>query len=152
MKTTNLKTTIFSLIIVSFVACTKSDDTTTETGETTNDNTEVVIEDTDFEPTDWTTETHSKDADPNFSEVFDDTKVKRFDFVISEDNWAAMLNDMTATYGAFGSGNSSGGPGGGGLVTSDEDPIFVPAEVFYNGTQWYKVGLRFKGNSSLQSA
>ena len=111
---------------------------------------EIEVDDTDFDPIDWTTETHSKDADPNFDEVFDDTTVKRFDFVISEENWQSMLDDMTGLYGTFGA--SSGGPGGGGLSDVDEDPIFVPGDVFYNGKQWYKVGLRFKGNSSLQSS
>jgi hypothetical protein len=144
------KTIILGVMIVFFEAC-SNNDTATETEATTNENTEVVIDDLDFVPTDWTTETHSKDGDPNFGEVFDDTAVKRFDFVISKENWAAMLNDMTATYGAFGSGPGSGGPGER-LVESDEDPIFVPAEVFYNGKHWYKVGVRFKGNSSLQSA
>lgn len=111
---------------------------------------ESEVDDSDFDPTDWTTATHSKDADPNFDEVFDNTTVKRFDFVISEENWQSMLDDMTSLYGTFGA--SSGGPGGGGLSEVDEDPIFVPGDVFYNGIQWYKVGLRFKGNSSLQSS
>ncbi|WP_298880129.1 CotH kinase family protein [uncultured Polaribacter sp.] len=105
----------------------------------------VVVDDTDFEPTDWTVDTHSKDADPNFDEVFDDTAVKRLDFVISEENWQNMLNDMTSIYGNFGSRGSSGS-------FSDVDPIFVPGEVFYQGKEWYKVGLRFKGNSSLKSS
>ncbi len=104
---------------------------------------EVVIEDTGFVATDWTTETHSKDAEPNFDEVFDDTQVKRFDFVISSENWAAMLANMTSLYGTFGRGSTNS--------FSDENPIFVPAEVYYNGKQWYKVGVRFKGNSSLAS-
>lgn len=102
--------------------------------------------DADFEAIDWTEATHSKDADPNFDEVFDDTMVKRFDFVVTADRWQSMLDDMTATYGGFGQ------PGGPGLVDADEDPIFVPADVYYNGTQWYRVGIRFKGNSSLQSS
>ena len=112
---------------------------------------DTTIEDPDFDPTDWTVETHSKSADPNFAEVFDNTTVKRFDFVISEENWQSMLDDMTSLYGTFGA--SSGGLGGGaGISDVDEDPIFVPGDVFYNGKQWYKVGLRFKGNSSLQSS
>lgn len=118
-----------------------------ETGEGTN--TEVQITDTDFDPIDWTDETHSKSADPSFDEVFSNTEVKRFDFVISEENWEAMLNNMTSLYGTFGGSNS--GPGGG-TSFSDEDPIFVPGSVFYEGKEWYKVGLRFKGNSSLKSA
>ncbi len=102
--------------------------------------------DADFDPVDWTETTHSKSADPNFDEVFDDTVVKRFDFVITEDRWQLMLDDMTDKYGPFGVG--SAGPG---LIEAD-DPIFVPADVYYNGTQWYRVGIRFKGNSSLQGS
>jgi len=136
-----------------FISC-SDDDTITET-EVEDTNTEVEITDLDFDPTDWTDETHSKSADPNFTEVFDNTTVKRLDFIISENNWEAMLADMTDLYGTFGAssnGPSGGGPGGGGLSDVDEDPIFVPGEVFYNGKKWYKVGLRFKGNSSLQNS
>jgi spore coat protein H len=103
------------------------------------------INDADFEAADWTDETHSKKADPNITEVFDDTVVKRFDFVITEDRWQSMLDNMTELYGEFGQQS------GAGLLDIDEDPIFVPAEVYYNGIQWYRVGIRFKGNSSLQS-
>ncbi|WP_111707322.1 CotH kinase family protein [Lutibacter citreus] len=130
----------------------------TEVEESTN--TEVQITDLDFDPTDWTDETHSKNVDPNFNEVFSNTEVKRFDFVISEENWEAMLNDMTDLYGAFGGTSSGpggafpggGAPGGTTTTSTDEDPIFVPGSVIYNDKEWYKVGLRFKGNSSLQSA
>ena len=115
---------------------------TTDTTDTTSE-----VTDADFEATDWIDETHSKSADPNFDEVFDDTQVKRLDFVITAERWQNMLDDMTATYGEF--GQPSGSPG---LIDADEDPIFVPGEVFYNGIQWYRVGIRFKGNSSLQSS
>ncbi len=134
MKLINI--TMLAFMILSLGACT----------ETTSSETEIVIDDTDFEATDWTSETHSKDADPNLLEVFDDTQVKRFDIVVTEDRWESMLDDMTNLYGSFGSSF-----GGGGLIEAD-DPIFVPAEVFYNGTEWYRVGIRFKGNSSLQSS
>ncbi len=107
---------------------------------------ELVFDDANFETTDWTDATHAKGSDPDFDEVFDNNAVKRLDFVISEERWEAMLDDMENTYGSFGSG------GGGGLLESDDKPIFVPGDVFYNGKQWYKVGLRFKGNSSLQSS
>ena len=82
-------------------------------------------------------------------EVFEDNAVKRLDIVITEARWQAMLDDMTNLYGTFGSG--AGGPGGG-LTETDEAPIFVPAEGYYNGIQWYRVGVRFKGNSSLQTS
>tara|TARA_R110001583_G_scaffold1670_2_gene12983 strand:+ start:171 stop:1637 length:1467 start_codon:yes stop_codon:yes gene_type:complete len=152
---------ILSVSTYFFISCSNDDaiaEIITETEDTTN--TEVQITDLDFTPSDWTVETHSKNADPNFDEVFSDTEVKRLDFVISEENWAAMLNNMTSLYGAFGgssTGPGTGGPGaggqaGGGTSFADEDPIFVPGSVFYNGKEWYKVGLRFKGNSSLQSS
>lgn len=136
---------VFSFMIFT-VACSDDDDdlTTITEGEE-----EEAIDDTDFVATDWTDATHSKSADPNFDEVFEDNAVKRIDIVITESRWQSMLDDMTDLYGAFGSG--SGGPGGG-LTEVDEDPIFVPAEVFYNGIEWYRVGVRFKGNSSLQTS
>ncbi|RPE00806.1 spore coat protein [Aureibaculum marinum] len=147
MNTTNLKIKpfIYLLFFTSLFLVSCSDDD--KTSEIITD-TEVELDDLDFEPTDWTTETHSNDAEPNFDEVFDDSQVKRLDFVISENNWNAMLADMTNLYGSFG----VNGHGGNGLSDIDEDPIFVPGDVFYNGKQWYKVGLRFKGNSSLQTS
>ncbi|MCM4173200.1 spore coat protein [Arenibacter sp. TNZ] len=133
-----------------------------DVAETTGDVVEVIdseayVEtygDSDFEALDWTGDTHSKSADPNFDEVFEDEAVKRLDIVITEERWQSMLDDMTSLYGVFGGsgGPGGGGPGGGGLVEVDEDPIFVPGEVLYNGKEWYRVGVRFKGNSSLQSS
>ncbi|WP_452223371.1 CotH kinase family protein [Lacinutrix chionoecetis] len=134
---------IFSAFVITFNACSEDDDITEQQEETTDE-----VDDTDFEATDWTTETHSNDADPNFDEVFEDNTVKRLDIVITPARWQSMLDDMTETYGTFGSGGGQGG----GLLDADEDPIFVPAEVFYNSIEWYRVGVRFKGNSSLQTS
>tara|TARA_R110002095_G_scaffold139698_1_gene121301 strand:+ start:2116 stop:3543 length:1428 start_codon:yes stop_codon:yes gene_type:complete len=138
-----VKISIFVLLVFWSVAC-SDDDSTTEILE---EEEVVVIDDTDFEATDWTDATHSKSADPNFDEVFEDEAVKRIDIVITEARWQSMLDDMTGLYGAFGSGGGQGG-----LTETDEDPIFVPGEVFYNGIEWYRVGVRFKGNSSLQTS
>jgi spore coat protein CotH len=120
-----------------------SDDSANTVDDTTDTS---AVTDADFEATDWTEATHSNDVDPNHDEVFEDTLVRRFDFVVTADRWQSILDDMTATYGEFGR------PSGPGLIDTDEDPIFVPADVYYNGTQWYRVGIRFKGNSSLQGA
>ncbi len=115
----------------------------------------IEVTDDEFEVTDWTEKTHSNDVAPDFAEVFDDTQVKRLDLVVTAGRWQSMLEDMTQTYGAFG-GTSGGGPrgggGGAGLLDTSVDPIFVPADLFYKGKQWYRVGIRFKGNSSLQSS
>lgn len=127
------------ILLISFMACEQE-----RIGTSEDDNEDIIFDDTDFEATDWTTDTHSNDVDPNFEEVFDDNAVKRLDLVITADRWETMLDDMTSLYGTFGVGR-------GGNSFSDENPVFVPAEVFYEGTQWYKVGVRFKGNSSLAS-
>lgn len=132
------KTFLSVILLIFFISCSEEEIITTS-----NDIVEVV-DDTAFEPVDWTTETHSNDADPNFEEVFEDNAVKRIDIVITSTRWQTMLDDMTSLYGTFGSG-------GGGNSFSDENPIFVPSEVFYEGKEWYRVGVRFKGNSSLSS-
>ncbi|WP_298551076.1 CotH kinase family protein [uncultured Algibacter sp.] len=154
MKTINsiktvVKASIFLFLALWIIGCSNDDTAEQEIMEEEEEQEEVTIDDTDFEATDWTTETHTKDVDPNFNEVFEDHAVKRLDIVITETRWQSMLDDMAANYGAFGAG---GGRPGGGLVETDENPIFVPAEVFYNDKQWYRVGVRFKGNSSLQSS
>ncbi|MFC5623113.1 CotH kinase family protein [Algoriphagus winogradskyi] len=137
-----MKKLLLSIILLSlFIACSEVDSITPE---------EIIEEDYsdgDFEPTDWGVATHSNDADPNFAEVFEDNVVKRIDIVVTSARWQAMLDDMTSLYGNFGVGGGSGG----GASFAEENPVFVPAEVFYEGQEWYRVGLRFKGNSSLSS-
>ena len=151
----NYKTQLLSLCMLFIIfSCTSDDISDVATVEDEDEEVAVVIDDTDFEAIDWTSDTHSKDADPDFDEVFEDNAIKRLDFVISEERWQTMLTDMTNLYGTF--GGTSNGPGGGEFggttVDIDEDPIFVPGEVFYEGKEWYRVGLRFKGNSSLKSS
>ena len=146
--------TTVSLIFVISGCDSDSNTDFTEEGILTETSTEISAEkiaveitDTDFEATDWTDVTHSKSADPDFDEVFDNSQVKRFDFVMTSERWQSMLDDMTGLYGEFGQRSS-----GQGLSDVDENPIFVPTDVYYNGKQWYRVGIRFKGNSSLQTS
>tara|TARA_R110002153_G_scaffold108564_23_gene249111 strand:- start:164 stop:1639 length:1476 start_codon:yes stop_codon:yes gene_type:complete len=142
-KMKDLKSIVFSAFIVfMLLSCTKDE---LADSDQTDEEVVVEIDDTDFEATDWTTDTHSKDVDPNYDQVFKDNAVQRLDIVISASNWQSMLTDMTSMYGTFGTGRGS-------FSDDDEDPIFVPSEVFYNGKEWYKVGVRFKGNSSLASS
>ncbi len=130
---------IFLILTLSFlVGCSDDDDITEPTTE------DEVVDDTDFVASDWSTATHSKDADPDFDAVFEDNTVKRIDIVITETRWQTMLDDMTALYGEFGSHGSQ-------PSNFDDNPVFVPAEVFFDDTEWYRVGVRFKGNSSLVS-
>jgi hypothetical protein len=97
---------------------------------------------------DWTPETHGYAATPNYDVVFNQNEVQRIDFVIDPEYWQVMQDDIESIYG--GSTGGPGGPGGGGF--SDETPIYIPVQMFHKGKQWYNVGLRYKGNSSLMSA
>ncbi|MCK5168296.1 MAG: hypothetical protein KAQ75_00345, partial [Bacteroidales bacterium] len=67
---------------------------------------EVIIE--DVIPgnglTDWTSETHSCNALPNYNIVFPQDKVNRIDLVITSEDWNTMLQDLTENIGPFGPG------------------------------------------------
>ena len=115
---------------------------------------------------DWNAATHGSSALPNYDEIFNDDKVQRLDIVINPAYWDMMLDDLETLVGATGDPMPSGmppGPPPGGLPpqpsaqgpeleTSANNPIYVPCSVYHNGIEWYYVGIRFKGNSSLRSA
>ncbi|MCP4631322.1 MAG: spore coat protein [candidate division Zixibacteria bacterium] len=94
---------------------------------------------------DWSTSTHSNSTEPNYEEVFGEGIVRRIDIIIPSDNWQSMLDDMTANYGTFGRGSHGPPP------NSGNNPVWVSSSILYNSIEWYKVGVRFKGNSSLMS-
>ena len=96
---------------------------------------------------DWSVTTHSSMASPDYEVVFPQDKVNRFDITISADDWATMQSDLDDLYG----GSSGGGPGMGGTTFSDETPVYVPCNIEFNGLNWYYVGIRYKGNSSLSA-
>jgi spore coat protein H len=47
---------------------------------------------------------------------------------------------------------NGGAVGGGAVSIFASDPIYVPTSVKFNGKEWYKVGFRLKGNSSLSQS
>ena len=131
------KTAFLLLVTVLFLTCAEDPSSVEELAD-------IELE-TNLDLSDWTTETHSNDVDPDYDIVFPQDKVNRIDLVISSTNWNIMIDDMTNKYGSFGSG-------AGGLADdSDENPIYVPCSLFFNDIEWYQVGLRFKGNSSLKT-
>ena len=88
---------------------------------------------------DWTAETHSSDVSPNYTNVFPQDKVNRLDIVIENNYWQVMQEDLAEKL----------GPGRG---FCSENPIYIPCQIFYNDIQWYDVGIRYKGNSSLSAS
>ena len=129
---------ILSVIIFGLSAC-NEDILFTETDSETE---EETVDLTDY--ADWTDATHGKNAELNYSIVFNQNEVLRFEIKISSENWAIMQSDLSSIL-----GSSGGRPGQGATVSSD--PIWVPCSFNFNNTEWYHVGIRYKGNSSLKS-
>lgn len=101
---------------------------------------------------DWTEATHEKlstdEIIANIDVVFDKTSVQKLRIVIEPENWALMNQNLSDLKNELG-GSSD--------FNSIDKPFCVPSEVFhYSETdgwrEWYKVGVRFKGNSSLYHA
>ncbi|MBI9072644.1 MAG: CotH kinase family protein [Melioribacteraceae bacterium] len=134
---------ILALLFFTFLLL-NCEDTVTDTGDVSS----KIEYTTDLDLSDWSETTHGKGADPDYDIVFPQDKVNRIDIVITENNWDVMLEDMTSKYGSF--GGSSGRPAM--PSDSDENPIYVPCSFYFNNVQWYQVGIRFKGNSSLTTA
>lgn len=93
---------------------------------------------------DWTPETHGKLStsalSANVPVVFDGGRVREITIVIQDHNWKLMqsnladLKEQMGTYDPF---------------NTLPDPVYVPAEIFCDGKEWYKVGVRYKGSSTL---
>ncbi len=95
---------------------------------------------------DWTQETHSDNVSPNYAVVFDETKVNKIELVFTSKEWSNMQSDLSDIVGA-----SSGGAGGS-TSFSSQSPQYFAADFYCNGKQWYEVGVRYKGNSSLTAS
>jgi spore coat protein H len=127
---------------------------------------------------DWTEATHGK-TDPDYATVFPQDKLNTLEITMTAADWAAIRADMTTKTGKdFGVGGNTqgagggvppvggggqmgggvppvgggGAAGGGALDIIPGDPIYVPTSLKFNGKEWYKVGFRLKGNSSLSQA
>jgi spore coat protein H len=108
---------------------------------------------------DWTEASHGNHASPNYDEVFPQNKVNSLEITLSKAQWDSIKVDMKTRSGkdfgvggGIGGGGAPGGGMGGGLDLIPGDPIYMPVSVKYNGKEWYKVGFRLKGNSSLSQA
>jgi len=100
---------------------------------------------------DWSDETHGKlttsEIIANLDEVFDTSEVQKIRIVIEPENWELMNENLDDLKDELGNSRD---------FNSIDNPFFVPSEFFYspdgtdeNELEWYKVGIRFKGNSSL---
>lgn len=137
MKKISLITT--ALLLILFSACRDENSVVEEIEE---EEEEEIIDLTDY--SDWDDATHSKSAELDYDIVFNQDEVLRFDITIDSEVWSTMQSNLSSVM------SSSGNRPGQAVTTSD--PMFVPCSFKFNGKEWYHVGIRYKGNSSLQSA
>lgn len=129
---------IMSFLLLTFCAC-RDEDIVAETEEEQEE--QEIIDMTDYSR--WDDATHSDEATLNYDVVFNQTEVLRFDIKISSSDWSKMQSNLASVL-----SSSSGRPG---ESLDFDDPMFVPCSFYFNDKEWYHVGIRYKGNSSLQS-
>ena len=111
---------------------------------------------------------------PDYKIVFSDDMVHEITILIDPSDWQIMQDDLQTNFSKQSQGpqesmtfpymnmNLSMGFGemekgfdmgvGMGMGGFDNDPIYVPATIRYNGTERTNVGIRYKGFSSLTGA
>jgi spore coat protein H len=96
---------------------------------------------------DWSEDSHSNNVEPNYTEVFPQDEVNSLEITMTSSDWTSIQANMQTL---FGFGFGAGGMRGGGFP--DNEPNYVAVSVKANGLEWYKVGFRLKGNSTLSQA
>ncbi len=121
-------------------------------------------------PDGWALETHGK-VDPAYDVVLDPNVVHEITITIAASDYEAMQADLATLTAGRSAGmmrparpSADGGvpqvPAGGGAAPAGGvmtdllagDPMYVPVLVTSDGHQWTHVGMRYKGNSSLNSS
>lgn len=87
------------------------------------------------------TASHSNGFPVDYDQVFNQSKVQKLEFIFTKENWDDMQTDLSSKV-------STGGPPG---QFDNENPDYFPCTVKYNDLEWEKVGIRYKGNSSLRA-
>jgi len=116
-----------------------------ETEDKASEEPEVISETTDENDEEFDA-SHSKETDPDYDIMFPQDEVNEITISVSTETWQAMMTDLEEYYsGSLNNDDRNGGNTG----EDDENPIWVTADIEFEGEIWENVGFRFKGNSSL---
>ena len=105
-------------------------------------------------PPGWIESTHGSRTSPEYDRLFAMNTVHELSITIAPERFRQMKADLETVAPMPGRGFGAFPPPGGrrgapGLTT--RDPIYVPVTVAHDGRVWTRVGMRFKGNSSLMA-
>ncbi|MFI3269759.1 MAG: CotH kinase family protein [Rikenellaceae bacterium] len=124
------------LLLTAMVGCRNVDYIESDAYDNDDEDYDESLVDLETYPS-WSKETHSNAVEPNYTVVFAEGEVMELNIIISSSSWSSMLSDLATNYRYI---NSS---------ESDYTPLWQPCTVTLGDTDWYEVGVRFKGNSSL---
>ncbi|MBK5277733.1 MAG: CotH kinase family protein [Bacteroidia bacterium] len=128
-----IKGLLFALLLVT---CNKAEEVNPE------------MEDKDFAIPDWGEASHGN-VQPDYNVVFPQAKVNTLEITMASSDWSGIQTNMQTLLGfAFGAGGAN--LPGEAFVTGEPD--YVGVSVKYNNKEWYKVGFRLKGNSTLNNS
>lgn len=106
----------------------------------------------------WVDSSHSNGFKPDTTDAFMDDTLRKITFKFPKADWDKMMKAMADSCGAFG---KSGGFMGGTSKNCQDGQydlientalIWVKADLLTDGQVWKNVGIRLKGNASLQSS
>jgi hypothetical protein len=97
---------------------------------------------------DWSDATHGNKVSPDYEVVFPQNKVNTMEITMTSEDWKKIQSNMVSLYGfAFGAGGTQPG-----ATFPNAEPDYVSVSMKFNGREWYKVGFRLKGNSTLRNS
>lgn len=158
------------MLALLLIACTSTSKTSADTADS-EDTGALLSPDCEVvgdRPAGWTNAGHDDETDPDYDLVFDRGSVLEVDITVSAEDHAAMYAELEELLGgALGEGGGGGPPDGGGGPPDDTggappegggdpldvvsgDPSYVEATVQVGDLTWCHVGMRYKGNSTLQ--
>jgi hypothetical protein len=128
---------VIALFIVLFSACRDEDLVVSEEDD------DDIIDTADY--ADWTDATHGSSTEPNYDIVFNQNEVLRLDIEISSSDWTSMQSNLSSVVNSSSFDRTT-------QEVEVDDPEWFECSFSYDSLEWYHVGIRYKGNSSLVSA
>lgn len=93
---------------------------------------------------DWSTNSHEK-TEPHYEKVFPQSNINTIEITLTTAQWSEITSNMVSLFGiSFGANNSIPNQN-----ATNTDPIYVDANVKFEGKQWKNVGFRLRGNKML---
>jgi len=99
---------------------------------------------------DWTEFTHGI-HNPNYTKLFGTNEVHKLEITVTSEHWDLLIEDVERNHIEL---NTSPDPNGEteSIIGSLPKLNYIPSNIMYDNVNWYKVGFRFKGLSSLNES